>query len=213
MNSIKYTLLCDGSSDKALLPILDWLFQQHLPDFEINRNWADLSRIPQQLKSLSERIKMSIDVYPCDFLFVHRDAENQGREQRIAEIEKAVNELGKSFNPKVIYVIPVRMTEAWLLFNEPAIRKAASNPSANNSLKLPSLRKVESEVNPKNLLYELLKEASGLSGRRLKKFRPQECVHRVADLIEDFTPLRSLTAFECLESDVRKICETLKNNS
>ncbi|MFM7441915.1 MAG: hypothetical protein ACKO2V_25505 [Snowella sp.] len=125
MNSIKYTytLLCDGSSDKALLPILDWLFQQHLPDLEINRNWADLSRIPNQLNSLSERIKMSIDVYPCDFLFVHRDAENQKREQRIAEIEKAVKELGESFNPKVIYVIPVRMTEAWLLFNEQSFSK------------------------------------------------------------------------------------------
>lgn len=29
MNEIRYTLLSDGSSDKALLPILTWLLRLH----------------------------------------------------------------------------------------------------------------------------------------------------------------------------------------
>lgn len=97
MNSISYTLLSDGSSDRALLPILNWLLQQHLPQYAIQEQWADLSRLPKPPNSLSERIKMSIDLYPCDLLFIHRDAEKQKREQRINEIEEAFKKLKENF--------------------------------------------------------------------------------------------------------------------
>lgn len=211
MNSISYTLLSDGSSDRALLPILNWLLQQHLSQYAIQDQWADLSRLPKPPKSLSECISMSIDLYPCDLLFVHRDAENQGREQRINEIKEALKQL-KSFDKTVIYVIPVRMTEAWLLFDEVAIRNAASNPKRNNVLKLPDLKKLESEPDPKNLLHNLLREASGYSSsRRLKKFRPRTCVQRIAELIDDFSPLRALSAFQVLEKDIQDFAKSQLN--
>lgn len=211
MNSISYTLLSDGSSDRALLPILNWLLQQHLPQYAIQDQWADLSRLPNPPKSLSKRISMSIFLYPCDLLFVHRDAENQGREQRINEIEEALKQLEQSFDETVICVIPVRMTEAWLLFDEVAIRNAASNPKRNNLLKLPDLKKLESEPDPKNLLYNLLREASGLSSRRLKKFRPHDRVQRIAELIDDFSPLQALSAFQVLERDIQDFAKSQLN--
>jgi len=46
MSSIRYTLLTDGSSDRALIPILNWLLRQHLLNHEIQSEWADLSRLP-----------------------------------------------------------------------------------------------------------------------------------------------------------------------
>ena len=46
------------------------------------------------------------------------------------EIERAVAEAFQAGQPPAwASVIPVRMREAWLLFDETAIRKAAGNPS------------------------------------------------------------------------------------
>ena len=195
MKSLNYTLLAEGPLDKALIPILNWLLRHHLQGFEIQSNWADLYRLPKPPNVLSDKIKWSISLYPCNLLFIHRDADNQGREQRINEIERALQELGSSFQTPVTYVIPVRMTEAWLLFDEMAIRTAASNPYGRTSLELPDLKRIESDPDPKKKLFELLRQASGLSGRRLKKFRPSEKMLRIAEIIDDFLSVKRTTCF------------------
>ena len=94
------------------------------------------------------------------------------------------------------------MLEAWLLFDEGAIRQAAGNPKGKCKIELPALSKVESLPNPKALLLELLKIASELKGRRLNEFKDRERVHRLADLIDDFSPLYQLSAFRELKKEL-----------
>jgi hypothetical protein len=93
------------------------------------------------------------------------------------------------------------MTEAWFLFDEPAIRRAAGCPNGDMDLRLPPLKSVESMPDPKALLLETLRTASNLSGRRLKKFEPDRL--RLANLIDDFSPLRALQAFCAVEEHLR----------
>lgn len=50
------------------------------------------------------------------------------------------------------------------------------------------------------LLHNLLCEASGLMGRRRKKFNPGQEAKRLGELIEDYSPLRRLTAFRYAET-------------
>lgn len=207
MKELSYTLLTDGSSDKVLLPILTWLLQEYLSDRAIQSEWANVRGLPKLPKklSLSERIEIAIEYYPCDLLFVHRDAEREPRENRVAEIQQAVKEAGASV--PVVCVVPVRMTEAWLLFDEVAIRTAADNPNSKRSLQLPHRARVENEPDPKELLYTLLREASELGGKRRKKFKVNDRVHRVAELTDDFSPLRQLSAFQALEADIQQIIQ------
>ena len=206
MKDLRYTLLSDGSSDKALLPLLTWLLQSHHVECAILPTWADLRRLPKPPKTLSSRIISSLELYPCDLLFVHRDAEKEAREKRVAEIEEAIAQAVKSVQvPPAICVVPVHMQEAWLLFDEAALRRAAGNPRGRQPLELPDIAKLEQLPDPKNILHELLREASGLSPRRLKKFSVNELVHRVAELIDDFTPLRSLPAFMTLEAEIEQV--------
>ncbi|MHC5613360.1 MAG: hypothetical protein ACYTXA_20770 [Nostoc sp.] len=110
--------------------------------------------------------------------------------------------------PPHICVIPVRMQEAWLLFDEAALRKAAGNPSGRQALQLPDICRLEQLPDPKDILYGLLCEASGLRGRRLKQFSVNERVHRLAELIDDFSPLRALSAFQLLETEIQQVIET-----
>jgi hypothetical protein len=198
MTELKYTLLADGPSDDALLPVLSWLLVRQLPETAIQPQWADLRKLPVRPRGLSECIRTALELFPCDVLFVHRDAEREPPEHRIHEIRLAVD--GVDLPVPHLRVIPVRMTEAWLLFDAAAIRRAAGNPNGDMPLELPALSRVEDLPDPKEVLRSLLREASGLTGRRLKTLRVQ--VRRVADLIDDFSPLRHLSAFQRLEKDV-----------
>jgi len=203
MMEIRYTLLSDGSSDRALIPILNWLLQNHLNDWAIQSEWADLRRFDKSLRDkLEKRIQLSLELYPCDLLFIHRDAEEKTRETRINEIRTAITRLPSSISIPTVCIVPVRMTEAWLLFDISALHKAASNPNGSFALQLPDIRRLEHEPNPKKVLHEILCQASGLSARRLKKFSPHDRTHRVSELINDFSPLRILPAFNALESEL-----------
>jgi len=203
MDEIRYTLISDGSSDRALLPILTWVLREKGDVRRVQPEWADLGRLPQPPQKLRERILSAIDLFPCDLLFVHRDAEKQDPGTRYREIHNALQEATKrGFQVPAVCVVPVRMTEAWLLFDEPAIRHSAGNPNGKNPLDMPDLSIIEQTPDPKSLLFEILRDASGLRGRRLKKFNTGECRIRIAELVSDFSPLQQLSAFQRLENDV-----------
>jgi hypothetical protein len=198
MKEICYTLLTDGSSDRALLPIISWLLREHCPEFAIQPEWADLYRFPEKPKRLADRIKRSIELYPCDMLFVHRDAEKMEWTQRIKEIKSALNELD---HPPTVCVVPVKMTEAWLLHDEQAIRQAAGNPNGRQPLELPKMTSIENLSDPKQALYQLLLSASGQTSRRRKPDIGGFAI-RVAQLTNSFAPLRQLTAFSQFEDEL-----------
>lgn len=199
--SLAYTLLADGTSDRALLPILDWLLVEHSRVL-FNGSSADLSRLPDPPRDLAARVQLALELYPCDLLFVHRDAERASREGRRREIRRAIASL---VDPPSVCVVPVRMTEAWLLFDAAAIRLAAGNPNGTAPLDLPGLRDVESIPDPKRLLIDLIRAASELTGRRLKKLRPRCSMQRLATAIENFADLRRLPAFAALERDLGSV--------
>jgi len=210
MNEIRYTLLADGSSDQLLLPILSWLLRGKLPNCAVQSQCADLGSLRKPPIQLSKRIEAAVDYYPCDILFIHRDAERCSPNSRKTEIEDAVRESGIcSPNPHHVCVIPVRMQEAWFLFDSQAIRSAAGNPNGSAVLTLPALKEVENLPDPKDVLHNALRTASELRGRRLKDFRVRFHARRLADVIDDFAPLRAVPAFLMLEGEVKRIIDSI----
>jgi hypothetical protein len=206
--NISYALLADGSSDRALIPILNWIFNQY-GIFALNPEWIDLSLLPQKPASLEERIISSLKFYRCNLLFIHRDAETQSRSDRQQEIIQAFAKIAEQVEtrPPMICVIPVRMMEAWLLSDERAIRQAVGNPNGRSKLELPTTRSLEAIADPKQKLHELLRIASGLSGRRLRQLNTHTSVHLVAEYTQNFGALRQLSAFQALENDIQKLIE------
>ncbi len=150
---------------------------------------------------------MAIDLYPSELLFIHRDAERRSFADRKAEIVTALSSLGRepSNEVRAVCVVPVKMAEAWLLFDELAIRRAAGNPLGSELLRLPRLKDLEKLEDPKGELYGLLREASGLPSRRRRRFAVQTGARRVGEMIEDFSPLLTLSAFRELDRDVQGV--------
>ncbi len=209
MEELRYTLLSDGPSDKALMPILTWLLRQHVPNLPIQPSWSELRRLPTPPRELHEKIQKSIELYPCDLLFIHRDAETTSLEERLGEINQAVsNAIVDRQMLAVVCVVPIRMTEAWLLFDINAIRQAAGNPNGTVPLNLPTLSGVESIPNPKRVLHNILRTATELRTYRRRRFDTNLAVQRIPECIEDFSSLRSLSAFIALEDELKRTIES-----
>ena len=201
---LRATLVTDGASDVILVPILRWLMRQ-LTAEPVEIRWADLRGFRVKPRSLAQRLAVAVREYPCQLLFVHRDAEGQDPHRRYEEIRGAVS--GTACHH--VCVVPVRMQEAWLLHDEAALREAADRPSGTHDLGLPPPHRWEQLPDPKRVLHDALRAANGATGRRAKNFRPKRAAHRLADLITDWSPLRNLGAFNQLEADARSALEHL----
>lgn len=211
---ITYTLLSDGSSDKTLMPIIDWALRQNISeDTLVQSEWADIYFSNKKLNSLTDRITYTLENFPCDILFVHRDTESSlpvdftGRQ---SEVYNAWNNSKKNAKNKIVRVIPIRMTEAWLLIDKPAIRKASGNTNGTIRINLPGINDVESLPDPKNDLMQLIKDASGLKKRNLKKLNVRQSIHLVAEYISDYSPLRNLAAFKKFEEELCSVLEEIE---
>lgn len=205
MNELSCTLLTDGPADRALIPILEWILRQQV-SLAVNITWADLRRLRRPPKDLPSRVGRAIELYPCDLLFVHRDAEGEAPERRREEIEAALADVEAWDRKRTVAVVPMRMTEAWLLIDETAMRSVAGNPRGSVPLAIPAVRRLEGLPDPKRTLHDLIRTASGLTGRQLRKFKMDmnQAVHRLAQAIQDYSPLRDLSAFRALEEEIEE---------
>ncbi len=203
MTSVSATLITDGSSDVVLIEAIQWMVANRPQRLSIN--YADFRPLRSPPRSLEERMKTAIRLYPCDFLIVHRGAERESYETRRVEIEREA----MSAAVPTVPVVPVRMSEAWLLFDEPAIRRAAGNPNGRTALSLPDVRDVEALPDPKGLLHKALIDASELRGRRRDSFNVHKAVHAVARFIESFEPIENLPAFSGTREAIVRVLDAL----
>jgi hypothetical protein len=199
----RYTLVADGPSDRALVPILDWLIEEHTDEI-YQPQFAE--HLPPAAQGLRRRLGVAVDLYPCDILFVHRDAERTSLDDREAEIRGSLPEKDLYGVP----IVPVRMTEAWLLSDEVAIRIAAGNPNGRVVIELPGPARWHQLPDPKAILRDALKTASELGARRLRKFRPDSLRVRVAELTNDFSRLRALEAFGRVEVRLTEVLADMR---
>ena len=192
MSGLVYTLIGDGSSDRLLVHPIRWAVASLGVRIEQGQ-WADLSVADPRPASLVERARTALRMYPAELLFVHRDAEKEPFDKRIAEIRTAL----ASMTTRSVAVVPVRMTEAWLLHDVQAIRRASNNPNGRVALSIPSLPDVKNAPDPKSILENALLDASEFTGRRRDRRRAElpRMRARTAELIVDFSPLKTLPAF------------------
>jgi hypothetical protein len=199
---LRFALLADGTSDSALLSVIAWALNQHSRDLGL----ADPGFRPRVARNdFAAEIRETVTLFRPDILFVHRDAEAQDPANRRAEIPAA--------DCTLVKVVPVRMTEAWLLFDEQAIRRAADRPMGRSPLDIPAMQRMEDLPDPKTRLREALLAAAEAKGRQRKRFQKDMAVRvrRVAELIDDFSPLRQLMAFRQFEQDCAAVLRTLES--
>jgi hypothetical protein len=203
---MRCTLVCDGSSDRALIPIVEWSLWQLGVRADLETVRAEFNGVKPRPAGLTERIDKAVELFPCDILFIHRDSEGAPVNSRLSEIAAATADLIEG--PPYVCVVPVRMLESWLLLSESAIRSAAGNPMGNTTLSMPRLNQVEGLADPKEVIFGLLRGASGRRGRKLQGFDVEKARTLVSQYITDFTLLRRLPSFQAFEAELQTVLQT-----
>src|SRR5689334_24045405 len=98
------------------MPVLSCLCKVNGIACAIQGEWADLRQMRHPPAGLTARIGKAVELYPCELLFVHRDAEGVPYDSRRNEVREAVTTaVFEGIQPPAsVCVIPVRMQEAWL---------------------------------------------------------------------------------------------------
>lgn len=208
MAEIVYTLTGEGSSDRRLMRPIDWLIARTTEE-PFRGQWADPRALRAPGRALDAKIPAVLEEFPCDVLFVHRDADGPDYEPRVQEIATAIEAVGGHTHVKVI---PVTMQEAWFLFDEGAIRRAAGRPSGKEDLELPGLAETEGVADPKAALQKAIRSAAAKTGRRRRRMSVAAAANRVADLILDYGPLLQLPAFARLRDEVEAALSEIRGN-
>ncbi len=186
---LTWSIVADGGTDRLLVPIIEWAIHRIDPQVEI---------LEPQFRKRRGGVKQVLAKQDSGdmLVFVHRDSEGVPLEERLQEFEGVER-------PDVVPVVPVQMSEAWILFDASAIARAAGAPSAEIST--PRVAELESIANPKQRLDELLIAAAGNpSGRRGRTFKRSIVARRVsvAEYIADYSPLENVPAFTAFQDSL-----------
>jgi hypothetical protein len=198
----------EGSSDMPISEIVEGLFFDR--GVAVHLSKPDFGLLEKVAKDVRSRIEAGEKLTGggLDLIVVHRDADNAGSTSRRAEIEQAVTVLAST--PAVLPVVPIRMTEAWLLLDETAIRTVAGNPRGRTNLDLPKLHEVEGHADPKNLLNECLLKAADVTGRRRERIAKRFGQNRrqLLERLDRNGPVTRLESWKALVADIDTIAET-----
>lgn len=157
--------LGEGSSDAGIAVHIERIAIECRIDIQLTAPDADL--LPAADKTIAGKLRALMRMGgEYHIVFIHRDADGAGREARISEIRSAISEVIP--DTAHVSVVPVRMTEAWLVLDERLIREVAGNPNGRVRLNMPTIREAERIADPKALLKELIANASETAGRRRK---------------------------------------------
>ncbi len=213
MIQIFFLFVGEGSSDTALVSHLEELCILCGAD-EAAGVAPDLGSLPQKpAKTVSSQLRAALTLEPnADFIFVHRDADSLDPEPRYRDISQA--ESGLELIGRVVPVVPVQETEAWLLLDDEEIRSAADNPNGRTELDLPSPTRIEAVASPKERLFRALETASELRGRRLARFK-RSLPRRRRLLLERLSPtglVAQLPAWQRLKEELEQVILGLKES-
>jgi hypothetical protein len=192
--------LADGPSDLPLARHLEWICAE--AGTPVTLTPLDPRFLRTTGRTVVERLEFLIEQQSVgDIVFVHRDAEREPPHRRVAEIE--AGRLAAGLDCPVVPVVPVRMTEAWLLLDDAAIRRVAGKPNGRRRLNLPTPAEAERIADPKTRLRDVLTAASETAGRRRTSFVRDFDRHRalLIERLDPTGPVATLSAWQRLLAD------------
>jgi hypothetical protein len=210
-NHLSGLFVCEGTSDFPLADIVELLYAERGLRLRLSR--PDYEALRGVRHDVESRLIAGAQLMDTDFdlAVVHRDADNAGWQARRQEIVQA--HASSKVECNIVPIIPITMTEAWLLLDEQAIRDVAGNPNGRVDLSLPKLHEVERLADPKAKLRECLLLAANERGRRRQNIARRFSQNR-AQLLERLDingPVSRLESWLKLIADIEGCIASLTN--
>ena len=196
--------VAEGSSDLPLADLVTALFEARGVSVQLTRPDFSLldDRVRHDVASRVEAGRTLMAGRAVDLIVVHRDVDSTTPSERLAEVQTALLAVG--VDAPLIPIFPVRMTEAWLLLDEAAIRMVAGNPRGRQVLSLPKVNEVERLADPKSRLREALQAAADVRGRRRSRLdrRFNNNRRQLLRRLDPTGPVTQLSSWVALVDDI-----------
>jgi hypothetical protein len=201
--------LAEGSSDLPLAEIVESIFLDKGIRLTLSSPDFTALKVKKDVRSQVDAGMQLSGGAPVNVVVVHRDADGDGMDRRVQEIQTATNHLTES---AVVGIIPVRMTEAWLLLDEQAIRQVAGNPKGSTPLNLPTVREAERVADPKALLFEVIMRAANVTGRRRERTarRFNQNRRQLLERLDRAGPVCSLKSWQAMVDRIDEVIESAR---
>ena len=181
MSYLALALHCEGSTDRRFLEplirrvLIQFVGRRCITPVDVAEQFFDLAATSREVQSVVERITEAAAA--VDLVFVHADGGNDSdrvRRELFSPIDIAIRDRHRAEELGLVAVIPVRETEAWVLADADAIRRAFGTTRLYNELGLPvRARDVEHVRDPKEVMTQAHRAARGLrQGRRVNQKYP-----------------------------------------
>ena len=190
MTTLVTVLYAEGPTDQRFLPLL---IQRTAVQILSQRGHTIVDVLEPMLVEPPEKgerdhsiLAVARRVHGYHLLFVHADADaptaTAALRQRIAPavaLVQAAQQQGETVCTDLVSIVPVQMTEAWMLVDRAALRAVMGAPSDHHDLDMPVRpQQVEQIADPKQQLSRIFAEALASRTRRIRRR------HRIAELYE-----------------------------
>lgn len=204
---VQFALLCEGPSDAPLVPVLRTMLLEAGATSAVGEPVPLTGTIQSKFEHLLGRSSS------VDLVFVHRDADSRDPEPRYREIRAGA--VAGGWSGPLVCVVPIQMTEAWLLTSETELRIVAGKRNGRAPLNLPGLGEIERLADPKTRLHDAYVAATETTGRRRRAAESSFGTRR-ASLLERLNhtgEVRRLGSFARLQGEIDEAVAELTSSS
>lgn len=162
--------------------------------------------IPREKGSAaSVLLQLARDAYGFHCLIIHADADHNTQtpalNERILPGKQLVSrETSSNVCQIVIPLIPVHMTEAWMLADSDALLQATGTPLSASQLNLPDANGAERKARPKEFLEDFLRSSQAHLGRKRDRIDLTDLYALLSDSIS-FERLNLLPSYRQFKAD------------
>jgi len=220
MSQVILALYAEGSTDGGFLPQIIRrttrviLSQHDRPDIEVplpDSQWGKPAKIAKRVECILHAARKTAGYHA---LIIHSDGDDRGYEQTMAELFQPGKEhvLAASTHENVcvdlVPLIPVRMTEAWMLADPDALCTVLGKKLEARALGMPTkARLVEKELTPKKTLDLVIQMAYPHQSRDWKRFKAK--LYRELGSEIDLKRLNDLPSYQQFVEDMTTTLQTL----
>lgn len=216
MRNLSLALYCEGTTDQRFLPTIIRRTARHiLAQREISTvNVLPVDVIAVVAARRDESILQA--AYKAELhqaLVVHADADHptaeRARRERFDPGYALVQQCEDKICKILVPIIPVYMTEAWMLADHEKLCETIDTPMRASQLGLPvRVRQLEADAHPKETLKQAIRTATAHRSRRYRQIDLSMLYDKLASEVR-LDRLQGLTAYQQFVTDLTQALEQL----
>lgn len=208
-NILQISITTEGPTDNRFLP---FIIQKTFENLALECNSYIEVYEPQEIEKITGPfIQSAIDLSKkynyFQIMCIHCDADDNSEETvlktKLTPVIDAIDTLEEDCCKNIVAIIPVYMTESWMLANPELLASRIDKSISLSDLGLPKIGRVETISDPKQTIIDAINVSERTGRRRSKKLSISQLYSPISKELE-LKDLRNLKSFQIFETRCRE---------